>query len=68
FLGSRARKVATACAGVLANLLFLVPFYVIWLVLPADAQARPAFGALLLLGVVTGLANLLPLAPLDGYR
>ncbi len=68
FLGSRARKVATACAGVLANLLFLVPFHVVWLVLPADAQARPAFGALLLLGVVTGLANLLPLAPLDGYR
>ncbi|MGA4928897.1 ATP-binding cassette domain-containing protein [Streptomyces incarnatus] len=68
FLGSRARKVATACAGVLANLLFLVPFHVAWLLLPADAQARPAFGALLLLGVVTGLANLLPLAPLDGYR
>lgn len=68
FLGSRGRKVATACAGVLANLLFLVPFFLVWALLPAHAQARPALGALLLLGVVSGLANLLPLPPLDGYR
>jgi ABC-type multidrug transport system ATPase subunit/Zn-dependent protease len=68
FLGSRGRKVATACAGVFANLLFLVPFYPVWALLPAGAQARPALGALLLLGTVCGLANLLPLPPLDGYR
>ncbi|BDH05991.1 ATP-binding cassette domain-containing protein [Streptomyces seoulensis] len=68
FLGSRARKVATACAGVFANLLFLVPFYPVWALLPADAQARPALGALLLLGTVLGVANLLPLPPLDGYK
>lgn len=68
FLGSRGRKVATACAGVFANLLFLVPFYPVWALLPADAQARPALGALLFLGTACGLANLLPLPPLDGYR
>ncbi|MFE5136973.1 ATP-binding cassette domain-containing protein [Streptomyces fagopyri] len=68
FLGSRGRKVATACAGVFANLLFLVPFYAVWALLPTQAQARPALGALLLLGVVSALANLLPLPPLDGYR
>jgi ABC-type multidrug transport system ATPase subunit/Zn-dependent protease len=68
FLGSRGRKVATACAGVLANLLFLVPFYALWALLPDDAQVRPALGALLLLGMVCGVSNLLPLAPLDGYK
>ncbi|MFG3046127.1 ATP-binding cassette domain-containing protein [Streptomyces sp. NPDC048241] len=68
FLGGRARKVATACAGVFANLLFLVPFYPVWALLPADAQARPALGALLLLGTILGVANLLPLPPLDGYK
>ncbi|MFJ4920019.1 ATP-binding cassette domain-containing protein [Streptomyces sp. NPDC088725] len=68
FLGSRGRKVATAGAGVFANLLFLVPFYPVWALLPSQAQARPALGALLLLGVVSALANLLPLPPLDGYR
>ncbi|MFI9390146.1 ATP-binding cassette domain-containing protein [Streptomyces bauhiniae] len=68
FLGSRARKVATACAGVFANLLFLVPFYAVWALLPSGAEARPALGALLLLGTVLGVANLLPLPPLDGYK
>ncbi|GAA5004521.1 hypothetical protein GCM10023335_20790 [Streptomyces siamensis] len=68
FLGSRARKVATACAGAFANLLFLVPFYPVWALLPSDAQARPALGALLLLGTVCAIANLLPLPPLDGYK
>ncbi|MFF0383878.1 ATP-binding cassette domain-containing protein [Streptomyces sp. NPDC004286] len=68
FLGGRARKVATACAGVFANLLFLVPFYAVWVLLPDGAQARPALGALLLLGTVLGVANLLPLPPLDGYK
>ncbi|MGV9423242.1 ATP-binding cassette domain-containing protein [Streptomyces sp. NPDC003656] len=68
FLGSRGRKVATACAGVFANLLFLVPFYPVWALLPAGAEGRSALGALLLLGTVLGLANLLPLPPLDGYK
>jgi ABC-type multidrug transport system ATPase subunit/Zn-dependent protease len=68
FLGSRGRKVATACAGAFANLLFLVPFYPVWALLPSGAQARPALGALLLLGTVCALANLLPLPPLDGYK
>ncbi|MGW1158644.1 ATP-binding cassette domain-containing protein [Streptomyces sp. NPDC002519] len=68
FLGSRARKVATACAGAFANLLFLVPFALVWALLPPGAQARPALGALLLLGAVSAVANLLPLPPLDGYK
>lgn len=68
FLGGRGRKVATACAGVFANLLFLVPFYAVWALLPSGAGARPALGALLLLGTVLGVANLLPLPPLDGYK
>ncbi|MFG2603329.1 ATP-binding cassette domain-containing protein [Streptomyces sp. NPDC048514] len=68
FLGGRGRKVATACAGAFANLLFLVPFYPMWALLPSGAQARPALGALLLLGTVCALANLLPLPPLDGYK
>ncbi|MGV9340068.1 ATP-binding cassette domain-containing protein [Streptomyces sp. NPDC003688] len=68
FLGSRARKVATACAGVFANLLFLVPFYPVWALLPAGSDSRSALGALLLLGTVLGLANLLPMPPLDGYK
>ena len=68
FLGGRGRKVATACAGVLANVLFLVPFSVAWALLPNGAQARPPLGALIFLGVVLGVANLLPLPPLDGYK
>ncbi|MFD8806905.1 hypothetical protein, partial [Streptomyces sp. NPDC059597] len=68
FLGSRGRKVATACAGAFANLLFLVPFYALWALLPAGADGHSALGALLLLGTVLGLANLLPLPPLDGYK
>ena len=68
FLGSRGRKVATACAGTFANILFLVPFYVVWALLPDHVDARHALGALLFLGTVMGLANLLPLPPLDGYK
>ncbi|MFE3634282.1 metalloprotease, partial [Streptomyces sp. NPDC059168] len=68
FLGSRARKVATACAGSFANLLFLVPFYPVWALLPSGAQARAPLGALLFLGTVCAVANLLPLPPLDGYK
>jgi ABC-type multidrug transport system ATPase subunit/Zn-dependent protease len=68
FLGSRRRKVATACAGAWANLLFLVPFYPVWALLPAGTGARSALGALLLLGTLCSVANLLPLPPLDGYR
>jgi ABC-type multidrug transport system ATPase subunit/Zn-dependent protease len=68
FLGSRARKVATAGAGGFVNLLFLVPFYPLWALLPEGSGARAALGTLLLLGAVIGIANFLPLPPLDGYQ
>jgi ABC-type multidrug transport system ATPase subunit len=68
FLGRRGPQVAVALAGVVANLAFLLPFWLVWALLPGGAQAVPFFGGLLLLGTATGLANLLPLPPLDGYK
>ncbi|MFC8451027.1 peptidase M50 [Kitasatospora sp. NPDC057223] len=68
FFGRRREQIATAGAGVLMNLLYLVPFYPVWALLPEHAQARPFLGGLLLLGTVMALANLLPLPPLDGYK
>ncbi|GAA2132851.1 hypothetical protein GCM10009760_08310 [Kitasatospora kazusensis] len=68
FFARRRQQIATAGAGVLANLVFLLPCYPVWLLLPAHAQARPFFGGLLLLGAVMALGNLLPLPPLDGYK
>ena len=37
-------------AGVVANLVFLLPFWPVWALLPGPAQAVPFFGGLLLLG------------------
>jgi hypothetical protein len=68
FLGRRRQQLATAAAGVLMNLVFLLPAYLVLLLLGGGAQAHPVLGALLLLGSAAGLANLLPLPPLDGYR
>jgi putative peptide zinc metalloprotease protein len=68
FFARRREQVATALAGAVANLVFLLPFYPAWALLPERAQARPFLGGLLLLGVLTALANLLPLPPLDGYK
>ena len=68
FFARRRAQIATAGAGVLMNLVFLLPFYPVRALLPEHAQARPFFGGLLLLGVLMALANLLPLPPLDGYK
>ncbi|WP_316525563.1 peptidase M50 [Kitasatospora brasiliensis] len=68
FFARRREQIATAMAGAVMNLVFLLPFYPAWLLLPADAQARPFLGALLLLGTAVALGNLLPLPPLDGYK
>ncbi len=68
FHARRGPQVAVATAGVVANLVFLLPFWVIWALLPDSAQAVPFFGGLLLLGTAMGLLNLLPLPPLDGYK
>jgi hypothetical protein len=68
FLPRRRQQVITAAAGAFANLLFLLPFAVVWLLLPERAQARPAIAGLLVLGVAIAAANLVPLPPLDGYK
>ncbi|MGK4579050.1 peptidase M50 [Kitasatospora sp. HPMI-4] len=68
FFARRREQIATAMAGALMNLVFLLPFYPVWALLPAHAQARPFLGGLLLLGTALALANLLPLPPLDGYK
>jgi ABC-type multidrug transport system ATPase subunit len=65
---SRRARVSTAAVGVLANLLFLVPFFVLWLALPAGNATHDAIAALLLLGSVSALGNYLPLLKLDGYK
>lgn len=63
FLPARWQQVTVAAAGAYANLVFLVPFALAWLLAPADA-----LGALLVLGVAVAALNLLPLPPLDGYK
>ncbi|MEV7119479.1 peptidase M50 [Kitasatospora griseola] len=68
FFARRREQIATAAAGAVANLAFLLPFYPAWALLPAHAQARPFLGGLLLLGTAVALGNLLPLPPLDGYK
>ncbi|SHM61260.1 ABC-type multidrug transport system, ATPase component [Actinacidiphila paucisporea] len=68
FLDRRGRQVAVAAAGAVMNLLFLLPFWPVWALLPDSAQALPALGGLLLLGTAMALLNLLPLPPLDGYK
>lgn len=68
FFERRREQLATVGAGVLMNLVFLLPFYPVRALLPEHAQARPFLGGLLLLGTVMALANLVPLPPLDGYR
>ncbi|WP_073810227.1 hypothetical protein [Kitasatospora sp. CB01950] len=68
FFARRREQIATAGAGAIANLVFLLPFYPAWALLPAHAQARPFLGGLLLLGTAVALGNLLPLPPLDGYK
>jgi ABC-type multidrug transport system ATPase subunit/Zn-dependent protease len=68
FLGHRGRQIAVAAAGAAMNLVFLLPFWPVWALLPGSAQAVPFFGGLLLLGTATALLNLVPLPPLDGYK
>jgi ABC-type multidrug transport system ATPase subunit len=65
--GPRRHRVATALAGVLANLVVTVPFFVVWLLLPAGDPTGDSIAAFLLISVGQVLINLLPLAPLDGY-
>ncbi|MFC5720529.1 peptidase M50 [Streptomyces gamaensis] len=68
YLPTRWAKVATAGAGMFANLVFLLPFALARSLLPDGAQARGPLAGLLLLGSVLALTNLVPVPPLDGYK
>ncbi|MEV6853499.1 peptidase M50 [Streptomyces microflavus] len=68
YLGRRRHRIATAVAGAVMNLLFLLPFCALWLFAPLDHATSEAFSALLLLGSVQAFAMLVPLPPLDGYK
>lgn len=68
FLRTRRHQVATASAGILVNLLLLLPVLPAWLLVPAQDPARPLLGALLLLGLAQAALFLLPLPPMDGYK
>ena len=63
----RWHRIATAFAGGVMNLVFLLPFFGLWLVLPEQDLTRKAITALLLLGSARALANYLPFPSLDGY-
>lgn len=68
YLRTRRHRIATAAAGAVMNLLFLLPFYALWLWAPLDPATRDATAGLLLLGSLQALTMLLPLPPLDGYK
>ncbi|MEU8081282.1 peptidase M50 [Catellatospora citrea] len=68
YLQSRRRQAAIAASGALVNAAFLLPFAAAWLLLPAQSAVRAPLAGFLLVGAVQALVNLIPLAPLDGYR
>ncbi|MFD3494423.1 M50 family metallopeptidase [Streptomyces sp. NPDC058690] len=68
YLPTRWQRIATALAGALMNLVFLLPFCALWLFVPVDDATHNALAALLLLGSVQALAMLVPIPPLDGYK
>ncbi|MER7748378.1 M50 family metallopeptidase [Streptomyces bacillaris] len=68
YMGGRWPRIATAVAGAVMNLLFLLPFCALWILAPLDDATHEAISALLLLGSVQAFAMLVPLPPLDGYK
>ena len=68
YLGNRRRRIATAAAGAVMNLAFLLPFCALWLFAPLDDATHDALAALLLLGSVQAFTMLVPFPPLDGYK
>lgn len=72
YLPSTSARLATAGVGCLVNLTLLVPFAIAWFAptwagAELGADLRSFLAAVLICGVVLGLVNLVPLAPLDGY-
>ncbi|MFG2639795.1 metalloprotease [Streptomyces sp. NPDC048370] len=68
YLRTRWHRIATAAAGAVMNLLFLLPFCALLLWAPLDEATHDALTGLLLLGSVQAYAMLVPLPPLDGYK
>ncbi|MEN8655603.1 M50 family metallopeptidase [Streptomyces sp. 21So2-11] len=68
YLRTRWHRIATAVAGAAMNLLFLLPFFALWLLAPLDDATHDALAGLLLLGSVQAVAMLVPFPPLDGYK
>ncbi|MFZ4278847.1 site-2 protease family protein [Streptomyces rhizosphaericola] len=68
YLRGRWPRIATALAGAVMNLLFLLPFCALWVLAPLDDATHEAISALLLLGSVQAFSMLVPLPPLDGYK
>jgi putative peptide zinc metalloprotease protein len=68
YLPTRWARVATALAGAAMNLLFLLPFFALWLLAPLDDATHDALAGLLFLGSIQAFAMLVPLPPLDGYK
>lgn len=68
YLRSRGGRIATALAGAVMNLVFLLPFCALWLFAPLDDATRAGLAGLLFLGSVQALAMLIPVPPLDGYK
>jgi putative peptide zinc metalloprotease protein len=68
YLPTRWARVATALAGAVMNLLFLLPFCALWLLAPLDDATQDALAGLLFLGSIQAFAMLVPLPPLDGYK
>lgn len=66
-LRGRWPKMAIALAGAVANLFFLLPFFVLWLFLPPGDATGHSIGAMLLFGSLEALLNLVPIPPTDGY-
>lgn len=68
FFARRRHQMATAAAGPAMNVVFLLPFWPVWMLLPEEDPAHYALGGMMLLGCAIAAANLLPLPPLDGYK
>ncbi|MGW1072826.1 metalloprotease [Streptomyces sp. NPDC002537] len=68
YLPTRWAQVATAAAGTVMNLAFLLPFLALRAVLPEGDAAQGPLAGLLFIGSVLALTNLVPLPPLDGYK
>jgi putative peptide zinc metalloprotease protein len=65
-LPGRRQRAGAALAGPVSHGVFLIPFFAIWLALPAG-EIRDATAALLLIHAVLGLLNCVPWPGTDGY-